>query len=169
MPHFHYPEIREAANQLRQLGFEYVGNSGHPQFEHSDHGKISLALTPSDRKRWSQNFRSNLAKQIGISKHQLEMRLGIRQEKRQGPRVRRQRNEEGRRRRTFGNKPPPSAVASLPRPKTGPERFEELPDLIAKANHAVNTALPGSLAYKRALSEVAQLRAEYMQLEADVA
>lgn len=169
-PSFSRKDVREEASFLLDLGFEYVGQrSGHPTFEHSDFGKIRLPLTPSESQHWRHNHRHRLAGLLGISKRELELRLGIRQEKRHGPKVRKQRNEEGRRARTFASKPPPSDLNSAPKLPTPTDRFKELPDLIARANHAVNTSVPGSLDYQRALTEAAQLRAEFMQLETEIA
>jgi hypothetical protein len=165
LPKFNYPEVREAARDLQKLGFEYVdmGARGHPLFEHPRYGKYSLALTPRDPGQWLKGFRGNVARQMGITRIDLERRLGIYQEKRKGPRRRSQRNEAGRRMRRFPvvpkTTPPPQRIGTVQ------GRMAEIAEEIGAATQGLKTAVGGD--YDSLLDELSRLRSEYCQLEHD--
>lgn len=165
MPKFNDGSVREAAGWLLSLGFEYTGQSGqnHPTFRHPAHGRISLPLTPSDR-RWQGAFLTRLARRMGTSKGGVELRLGLRERKRQGPRPRRERNEAGRRARTF------SVVRDqgqhTERGGSLTERLQEVAEEIRADTQRLNIAVGAE--YERLRSSLARLRQEYLQLEADL-
>lgn len=158
-------EVKEEAENLEALGFEFTGirANGHLGFAHPDHGKRDLPYSPSERQRWRDNSRAQTARQMGITKTELELRCGIRQEKRMGPKIRRRRNDEGRRARTFQTvereQPKPDRVGT-PR-----ERLAEIAQEIGAATQGLNYASGDE--YDSLLSELARLRSEYCQLEAD--
>lgn len=98
-----------------------------------------------------------------MTKRQLEVRLGMRQEKRRGPRRRRQVNEAGRRARTFSvereSTPPPERVGTVR------ERMAEIAEEIGSATQGLKTAVGDD--YASLLGELSRLRGEYCQLEHD--
>jgi hypothetical protein len=174
LPAFNVQEVREAAHEMVSLGFEFKGSGrrGHPKFEHVDHGVMSLALTPSNPAMWIRSHRARLARQMGIETSELYRRLGLRREKRNPDRVRRERNDEGRQARTFHHfraavdaPVPPSRVG------TPAERRQEIAEEIGAVNVGLKKLeLEGETEtdqYAWLLDELHGLRAEYCQSEID--
>ena len=156
------------SRHLLALGFEFDERrgGGHLNFFHPDHGRFILASSPSDP-RWRQNTMARLARVLGISRRELEMKFGIGQEKHQGPKRQRKRNHAGvQHRKIWGEAAREDPVPPEP---PQPSTLGEIAEEIQRATHAVNTAIPDSPAYRSALAEVARLRGAYMQLEQDAA
>lgn len=167
LPAFNVAEVRQAARELMELGFEYVdmGSRGHPLFQHPDYGKYSLALTPRNPGLWLKGFRSNLARQLGITKAELERQLGVYQPKREGPKVRRERNDAGRQARRFHvvrDEAPRVPV----RRGTPQERMQEIVRDREAAEARQLRAAPDSPAYMCALDDIARCRREWLEAEA---
>lgn len=81
---------KEAAQEVarfRRLGWQAEERGGHIHLTHPDHDKVVMASTASDH-RAVQNNRANVAAAMGISKSELEVRMGQRQRKRKGGRSR---------------------------------------------------------------------------------
>lgn len=81
---------KEAAQEVarfRRLGWQAEERGGHIHLTHPDHDKVVMASTASDH-RAVQNNRANVAAAMGISKSELEVRMGQRQRKRKGKRSR---------------------------------------------------------------------------------
>lgn len=165
VPNFNYAEVREAAQNLVDCGFEYVdmGTRGHPMFQHPEMGKMSLALTPRNPGRWLYEFRGRLASKLGISRYELELRLGVRQVKRSGPKTKRKRNEAGRAARTFhlyrDEKPRPERVGTVR------QRMDAIASEIRALDARMNLATGET--YSALLGERVRLRGEYLQLETE--
>jgi hypothetical protein len=121
IPHFPRPEVREEAARLEMLGFAYIAViGGHPVFEHPLYGRARLPLTPSGA-RWRQNFRSQLARKMGLSRNELEQKLGLRSPKRSKRR-------------------PPRPPAPRPRRRTPRLRGEPTPPRLDTEIEAKSTA-----------------------------
>lgn len=69
-------EVREEAETLRSLGFDYDGEDsrGHLCFDHERYGEIVLPCTPSAF-HWRKAFRHRLARSMGFNRHQLECKI----------------------------------------------------------------------------------------------
>ncbi|TXH49114.1 MAG: hypothetical protein E6Q97_23325 [Desulfurellales bacterium] len=159
-------EVREEVRLLQRLGFEYVGrtSSSHLEFRHPEFGKTELPSSPSDY-RWRENSRGLLARQLGISKAELEIRGGVRNRKRTGPKVRRQRNDAGRQARRFHvvrDEAPRVPV----RRGTPQERMQEIVRDREAAEARQLQAAPDSPAYMCALDDIARCRREWLEAEA---
>lgn len=71
-------EVKVEKRMMVELGFEYLGqNGGHHQFRHPRYGRVSLPESPSDH-RWRLNFRTQVARRLGITKAELERKSGVR-------------------------------------------------------------------------------------------
>lgn len=154
----------ECTRWLREFGWEFSHWTGgtHARFTHPTREPISLASSPSIDPR--PGLLREIARKSGLSKAQVEERLGLANHSRPGPKRRRQRNEAGRRARTFTiareTKPQPERVG------TSKERMESIAHEIAKCDGRLNLAT-GEV-YERLLGERTRLRGEYLQLEVDL-
>ncbi len=158
-------EVRDEATHLAALGFTYegIGRNGHLHFFHTDYGKTELPFSPS--RKFKDAHRSEVARKMGISKQELELRLGLRQPKREGPKIRRERNEAGRRARRFEvvrDEPQQPVRIGSPRER----REQAVKDRIA-AEQRQYMAEPGTPAYNCALDDFKRCQREIMQLEAE--
>ena len=162
---FHAPnkEAKQLGDWLKDLGWQYIGISGagHPRFDHPEHGLIDIACSASSAQ--TLPALREMARKMGVSKLELEVRLGIRQPKHQGPRVKRERNEAGRKARRFtvvrddGSDQPPVRVG------TPAERIEEIKRDRVAAEGRQMRADHGSPAYMCALDDIARCRWEVAQ------
>jgi hypothetical protein len=169
-PIFHAPnkEARQIAQWLKELGWEYAGHTGadHPRFEHPVYEPIDIASSASVPQVHAAL--AEIARKMGITKPELEIRLGRRQPKHQGPRVRRTRNEEGRRARRFsvvrddGPKLPPIRVG------TPAERLEHIKRDRVAAEARQMRAGHGTPAYMCALDDIARCRREIAQTQTEL-
>lgn len=151
------------------LGFECRGklNNGHIGFEHPRFGSTEMGSTPSDV-RWRENHRRKVASLMGLTKHELEVRVGVRPEKHQGPKVKRERNEAGRQARRFtvvrddGSEQPPVRVG------TPADRMKSIVSDRIEAEGRQMRSEPGSAAYNCALDDVARCRREWLEAESQM-
>lgn len=152
-------EARTAARWLRHLGFQYVGNTGsdHPRFEHPVYGPIDIPSSPSAESL--KPMLREVAHRMGTTKPALERRLGIRQPKRTGPKIRRRRNEEGRRGRVIQlhRDDPPEEPRRIGTPQ---QRLAQLRAEQDEAKARLRLATPGTPAYRCALDDATRLRTE---------
>lgn len=163
-------DVREEAAHLDTLGFTFDGvHGGHFAFVHPDYGRMVLQATPSESKRWRHNFRTQLAKKMGISKGELERRLGIRTGG-NGRGIRRERNHEGiaQRRMKMGAIRPIRREEPIEPGLTGTpdERRQQIAEEIHAADYRLRTAIPDTPVYHSYLARVCRLQHEYMELEA---
>lgn len=158
-----HASVREVGEQMIRVGWEYQGQarSGHLKFRHSDHGGYDLALTPGgDLKKWAANHRSQLAGRMGISKGQLDRRLGLREPKKSPkPKRKRNRNEVGvRHREVWSHQKSPVEAEPV-------RNLERIAEEIERRSHEINLLSPASADYQDALNDLSRLRAEYLERE----
>lgn len=85
LPQLPNPEVRTEAKHMLALGWTYVGmgGGGHLHFTHPEHGTKTLPFSPSDP-RWVAAHRTQTAHSMGLSRPDLERRLGVRPPRRKG-------------------------------------------------------------------------------------
>lgn len=144
----------ECTRWLHEFGWTFKESSkAHAVFEHPRYVQIRLPSSPRVDPR--KGLLAEIAKKTGISKVEVEVRLGLRSTAKASHGRRRSRNEEGRRARTFFK---PRQEKPLPVPARS---LDELRTELGELRARMNTAQGAS--YKALLEAYSTLNAEYTQ------
>jgi len=156
--------LREMRGHLSALGFELERRSGneHELWTHPEFGTETLAFSSS--RKWRDNKFNSIAQKLGLSKPELEVRLGVRSANHRGPKKTRRRNDAGRKARRFTAVKDETAAPSV-RIGTPKERMAEIAEEIRAVTLGLNTVAHDSEEYWSLLDEDKRLRLEYCEAE----
>lgn len=160
-------EAREIGKWLRELGWQYIGHSGsdHDRFDHPEYGLIDIAHTASVPQK--KAALAEMGRLMGITKLDVEVRLGIATRRRHGPKVKRTRNEAGRQARRFEvvrDEGPGEPV----RVGTPQERLKAIVRDRLEAEGRQARAEVASDEYRCALDDISRCRREYLTVELEL-
>lgn len=137
-------EVRKELQRLQGIGWTVSDTGrGHPLVQHPEWGQVVFPATPSDH-RWLQNSRAQVARAMGISKHELEVRLGVAQRKSDRPKSKRRRKRQRRSPLLVTDRNPPEPERPVETEvERARRRWEEAEQRAIQARLRGDLALPG--------------------------